>query len=108
MNVTSANEIASLDTRLFPVTKALAIMHNTGAAMFGFFVLVAVWFGLFNGHRWAFFTLLLAGVFVQGMWFFADSLVGNKTIIVNIVFSCLLFAGLLFAGFGIFKHIKDF
>ncbi len=101
--VFSENEIASLDTRLFPVTKSLAIMHNTGAAMFGFFVLVTVWFGMFNGHRWAFFTLLLAGVFAQGMWFFADSLVGNKTMIVNLIFSGLLITGLLFSGFGIFK-----
>lgn len=101
--VFSDDEIASLDKKIFPITKSLAIMHNTGATIFGAFVLVIIWFGLFNGNKWAFFTLLFAGVFSQGMWLFADSIVGNKTIIVNVIFSCLFLAGILFSGYGLYK-----
>lgn len=101
--VFSDNEIEAFDTKILSVTKALAIMHNSGATIFGAFVLSVTWFVLNNAQKWSFWTLLLAGVLIHLMWFLSDSFIGNKTFMVNVIFSILFLVGISISGYGLFK-----
>jgi hypothetical protein len=76
-------EISTFDGKILGVTKSLAIMHNTGATVFGALVLVITWFGLINGYKWAFWTILIAGIMAHAMWFLSDASIGSKTTAVN-------------------------
>ena len=80
-------------------------MHNSGAMLFGAFVLIITWFGLSDGQKWSFWTLLIAGVIVQGMGFLSDSILGNRTIVVNAVLTALFLAGIALSGYGLLKLI---
>lgn len=96
-------QINTIDPQALTTTKALAIMHNSGAILCTFLVLVLVWTGLSHGYKWAFAVLLIAGIFGHAFWFIGDSYIGNKTIIINAILSALFLAGIGIAGYGIFR-----
>lgn len=96
-------EIGAYDQKILTVTKSLAIMHNTGATLFGAFVLVMTWCGVNPGHRWSFWTLLVAGAFAHGMWFLADSFIGNRTLVVNLVLTSAFVVGAVVCGYGLYR-----
>jgi hypothetical protein len=96
-------EISACDPKMLTVTKSLAIMHNTGATIFGGLVLVMTWYGVNQHHRWAFWTLLAAGAFAHGMWFLADFFVGKKTLAVNIVLTSGFVVGAVLCGYSLYR-----
>lgn len=100
----SDEELAALDAKYVATTKALAIMHNSGAVIGTFLSLVIIWTGLIHGHKWAFWTLLLVGIFGHTFWFVVDSIIGNQTLIVNSVFTVLFLVGISLAGYAIFAR----
>ena len=100
--VFSDREIGAYDRRTLGVTKSLAILHNTGALIFGGLVLVLTWSGIQQGSRWAFWALLSAGLLAQGMWFVADSVVGNPTRKVNLPLTALFVVGAALSGYALY------
>ncbi len=48
----SNEELLALDTKYVTTTKALAIMHNSGAVVGTFLFLVIIWTGLIQGYKW--------------------------------------------------------
>jgi hypothetical protein len=102
--VFTENEISSLDTKVIDTTKSLAILHNSGAVIVTLFCLIIIWTSLVNGHKWAFWTLLFAGIWGHVFWFISDRFTGNETLIVNIIFAAIFLAGISLAGYGMFKQ----
>lgn len=95
-------EIGAYDQKMLIATKSLAIMHNSGATIFGALMLVLTWFGINQSHRWAFWTLLAVGAFAHAMWFLADSFVGNKTLVVNVILTSAFAVGAILCGYGLY------
>jgi len=96
-------EIASYDPKILVVTKALATMHNTGATLLGILSLIMTWCGIHHGQKWAFWSLFAVGIIAQGMWFLADSMIGNRTVAVNIALTALFACGIILAGYGMYR-----
>ena len=97
-------ELSTLDAKYIATTKALAIMHNSGAILGTFLFLVIIWTSLISGYKWAFWVLLLAGIFGHTFWFIGDRFIANETLKVNIVLTALFLVGISLAGYGIFKR----
>jgi len=97
-------ELSTLDAKYVATTKALAIMHNSGAVLGTFLSLAIIWTSLINGHKWAFWVLLLAGIFGHTFWFIGDRFIGNETLKVNTALTALFLVGISLAGYGIFKR----
>jgi hypothetical protein len=95
-------EISKLDSKVLATTKSLAILFNTSAAALSFLSVVVVWCALVKGQQWAFWALLLVGVFAQAMGFVADAAIGTKTLIPNLVLTALFAVGIVLAGYGMF------
>ena len=96
-------EINAIQPKALTTTKALAIMHNSGATLSTFLSIVVVWTGLVHGYKWAFLVLLIAGIFGHTFWFIGDSFIGNKTLIVNVILSALFLTGISLVGYSIFR-----
>ncbi len=95
-------QLQTLDEKYVITTKALAIMHNTGATISTFFFLVIIWTSLIKGYKWAFWILLIAGIFGHIFWFVGDRYIGNQTLIVNSILTALFIVGISLAGYGIY------
>ncbi len=105
LKMTFTNEqLSTLDEKYIATTKALAIMHNTGATIGTFFFLVIIWTSLIQGNKWAFWVLLIAGIFGHIFWFVGDRYIGNQTLIVNSILTALFLIGIGLAGYGIFTR----
>ena len=97
------NEMAGLDAKVLAATRSLAILHNAGAVLGTALTLVIVWTSLVHGQRWAFWTLLCAGIWGHVMWFLSARCIGNQTQAVNLAFAVVFLVGIGLAGRGIFK-----
>ncbi len=97
----SESEIADLNEKYLLSTKSLAVMHNSGATICSILVLVIIWTGLMGNRKWAFWTILLVGILSHITWFYSDVLIGNKTLIVNIVFTIIFLVGIILAGIAL-------
>jgi hypothetical protein len=95
------NEIEAASPKLLVTTKALTIMHNSGATLLSFIVVVLIWTCLIHGYKWSFWLLLFVGIFGHTFWYIGDSFIGNKTLIVNSILTALFAVGISFAGYGI-------
>ena len=100
--VLTDKQISNLDKKVMSATKSLAILHNSGAVLGTIIILIIIWTSLINGHKWAYWTLLFAGIWGHSTWFVSDRFIGNETLIVNIVFTLIFITGISLAGFGIF------
>ena len=96
-------EISSIDSKVLGVTKALAINHNTGATIFSLFSIIIIWFALNNGQKWSFWGLLILGLFSHIIWFLSDSLIGNKSLVVNVILLLIFVIGISLSGIGLFN-----
>ena len=104
MRMTFTNEeLQALDAKYVATTKALAIIHNTGAVCATFLSLVIIWTDLIHGYKWAFWVLLLVGIFGHTFWFVGDSVIGNQTLKVNSILTAMFLVGICLAGYGLFK-----
>ena len=81
----------------------LGILHNSEAVLITLFCLIIILTSLFNGYKWAFWTLLFAGIWAHTFWFISDRFISNETFIVNIVFAAIFLVGISLAGYGINK-----
>ncbi len=97
------SEIATVHEKCLRASKALAILHNTEAVILSGLVLMITWNVLAKEIRWGFWIVLLAGLLSHIVWFYSDTLIGNRTMVVNIALSSLFAAGVALAGFSLYR-----
>jgi hypothetical protein len=97
-------EIPKLDGRVLAITRSLAILFNTSAVALSLLSVLVVWCALYRGQQWAFWALLVVGLFGQAMGFVADAAIGTKTLIPNLALTALFAVGIALAGYGVFHY----
>lgn len=97
------DEISGVDSKVLTTTKSLAIMHNSGATILSILTIGIIWTSLINNQKWTFWLILLVGLFAYLTWFYADNIIGNKTLIVNLVFTIVFLAGIILSGISIYR-----
>jgi hypothetical protein len=95
-------EVPKLDSKVLATAKSLAVLFNTSAAALSFLAVWVIWCALIKGQHWAFWALLLVGVFAQAMGLVADAAIGTKTLMPNLVLTALFVIGIALAGYGLF------
>jgi hypothetical protein len=98
------SEVANLDAKFLATVKCLAILFNACAAGMSLVSLFVIWCALVKGQHWAFWAILLSSGLTQVMSFVADSAIGTKTLIPNLVLSLLFVIGIGLSGYAIFKR----
>lgn len=102
--VFEATEIAGLDARVIASLNTLTILYNSCSMALSVLVWLLIRKGLTAGQEWAFWVLLFAIGFVEGMAFVASAGVGNARWQVNVVQGALYVVGIGLSGFSIFKR----
>jgi hypothetical protein len=95
---------ANLDVKTLATIKCLAILFNACAAGMSLVSLFVIWCALIKGEHWAFWALLLSSGLTQVMAFVADSAIGTKTLIPNLVLSLLFVISTALCGYAIFRQ----
>jgi hypothetical protein len=93
--------IANLDELTLRTFKSLAIYFNSAVVASCVGGLFVIWMGLARGQGWAFWALLITAIIGQVSGFVADSFIGNKTLVINMVFTILYLLGIGLSGFGL-------
>lgn len=94
-------EVAGLDEQVLATFKSLAIYFNSTVVSFCLLSIIIIWAGLSHGHGWAFWALFTTLGISQIMGFIADSFIGNKTLVVNIVFTAIYLLGMGLSWYGL-------
>jgi hypothetical protein len=87
-------QIARLDKQVLTTFKSLAVYFNSAVVTFCVLSIFVIWMGLAQGQRWAFWALLITMGISQILSFVADSLIGNRTLVVNIIFTVAYMLGI--------------
>jgi hypothetical protein len=95
------SEIAGLSDQVLRTFKSLAVYFNSAVVASCIGGLFVIWMGLAQGHKWAFWALLTTAIVGQVSGFVADSFIGNKTLVINMVFTILYLLGIGLSGFGL-------
>ena len=94
-------EAAQLPGQVLATFKSLAIYFNSAVVTFCLLSIFVIWAALSQGHKWAFWALLITMGTGQIMAFIADSFIGNKTLVVNIVLTAVYLLGMGLSWFGL-------
>jgi hypothetical protein len=94
-------EIARLDKQVLTTFKSLAVYFNSAVVTFCLLSIFVIWMGLAQGQRWAFWALLITMGIGQISGFVADSLIGNKTLMVNIILTVVYLLGISLSWYGL-------
>jgi hypothetical protein len=94
-------EIARLDKPVLTTFKSLAVYFNSAVVTFCLLSIFVIWMGLAHGQRWAFWALFVTMGIGQISGFVADSLIGNKTLGVNIIFTVVYLSGIGLSWYGL-------
>jgi hypothetical protein len=101
--VMSEEEIAAADTRIYSVARFADIMLTSCATAFSALAIVIVWSGLHQARHWAFWALLLSGLFYQVMYLIADTHMANRVIIFNLASLVVFVVGIALAGYAVLR-----
>ncbi len=93
--------IANLDELTLTTFRSLAVYFNSAVVASCILGIFVIWMGLAQGHKWAFWALLITAGIGQASGFVADSFIGNKTLVINMVFTVLYLLGIGLSGFGL-------
>jgi hypothetical protein len=94
-------EIARLDKQVLTTFKSLAVYFNSAVVTFCLLSIFVIWMGLAQGQRWALWALLITLGIGQISGFVADSLIGNKTLMVNIILTVVYLLGISLSWYGL-------
>jgi hypothetical protein len=97
------NEISGIDSKILATIKSLAVLHNSEATTLSIITITIVWISLLNNQKWAFWLILFIGLFSSLIWFYTDHIIGNKTLIVNLVFTTIFLVGIILSGISIYR-----
>lgn len=95
-------EIAGLGEQVLRTFKSLAIYFNSAVMLFCLLSIFVIWMGLSRGQKWAFWALLISMGTGQMSGFIADSFIGNKTFVINIVFTIIYLSGIGLSCYGLY------
>jgi hypothetical protein len=101
--VLTDDEITAMGAKALAAVKSLGILHNAGAVLGTALILIIIWTSLVNGHKWAFWTILGAGIWGNAMWFLSVRYIDNQTLGVNGIFAAIFLLGISLASIGVFK-----
>jgi hypothetical protein len=94
-------EVARLGRPVLTTFKSLAVYFNSAVVTSCLLSIFVIWMGLAHGQRWAFWALLITMGLGHIFGFIADSLIGNKTLIVNIILSVVDLLGIGLSWYGL-------
>ncbi len=94
-------EIARLDKQVLTTFKSLAVYFNSAVVTFCLLSVFMIWMGLAHGQSWAFWALLITMGIGQILGFVAESLIGNKTLGVNIILTAVYLLGIGLSWYGL-------
>jgi len=97
-------ETANLSEQVLATFKSLAIYFNSAVATFCLLSIIVIWAALSQGHKWAFCALFITMGISHILAFVADSFIGNKTLVVNIVLTTIYLLGIGLSWFGLRTH----
>ncbi len=100
-------EIAGLSARTIAALNCFTILYNSCSLAVSMLTWPLIRKNLVAGQKWAFWLLLGAIGFIEGMAFLASSHIGNGRWQVNVVQSALYLTGISLSGFSIFKGAKN-
>jgi hypothetical protein len=94
-------EAAQLPEQVLATFKSLAIYFNSAVVTFCLLSIFVIWTGLSQGQRWAFWALFITMGIGQILAFIADSFIGNKTLVVNIILTAIYLLGMDLSWFSL-------
>jgi hypothetical protein len=94
-------DIARLDKPVLTAFKSLAVYFNSAVVTFCILSIFVIWMGLAQEQRWAFWALLITMGTGRILGFVADSLIGNKTLGVNIILTVVYLFGIGLSWYGL-------
>ena len=97
-------ETATLSQEIISMAKYLVILVNAFYVATCFLILVTIWKNLLKGQKWAFWVIAIVVGFMMIMGFLADTAIGNKNVILNIVLSVLALVGIVLSDYGLLKQ----
>jgi hypothetical protein len=95
------SEIARLDKQVLTTFKSLAVYFNSAVVTSCLLSIFVIWMGLAQGQKWALWALLITMAIGHILGFAADSLIGNKTLIVNIILTAADLLGIGLSWYGL-------
>lgn len=97
----SQAEASQLTEQVLASFKSLAIYFNSVVVTFCLLSIFVIWAALIQRERWAFWALLITMGLSQILAFVADSFIGNKTLMVNIILTTIYLLGIVLSWFGL-------
>lgn len=94
-------EAAQLPEQVLATFKSLAIYFNSAVVTSCLLSIFVIWAALSQGQKWAFWALLITMGIGQILAFVADSFIGNKTLVVNIVLTAIYLVGMGLSWLGL-------
>lgn len=94
-------EVAPLGEQVLATFKSLAVYFNSAVVTFCPLSIFVIWAGLSQGQKWAFWALFITMGITQILGFVADSFIGNKTLVVNIVLTAMYLLGMGLSWYGL-------
>jgi hypothetical protein len=94
-------EIGGLDPKVLAVVNAQAALANPCIAALCALVLVILWKGIVAQVRWTWWAVAAALCPLQVFGFASDAVLGHRNLLVNLVSSAILLAGLALSGYGL-------
>ncbi len=98
----SEAEIAGLSAKTIASLNAFTILYNSCSLVISVLLWPLIRKNLLSGQRSAFWMLVFAIGFIEGMAFLASSYIGNGRWQVNVVQSVLYLVGISLSGYSIF------
>ena len=86
---------------LLAVAILVAIIFNSAVFSFCLLSIFVIWAASSHGHKWAFWALLITMGLSQILAFIADSFIGNKILVVNIVLTAIYLFGVVLSWVGL-------
>ncbi len=94
-------EVSQLPEQVLATFKSLAIYFNSAVVTSCLLSIFVIWAALSQGHKWAIWALLFIMGIGQVSAFVADSFIGNKILVVNIVLTAIYLLGIALSWFGL-------
>jgi hypothetical protein len=94
-------ETANLGQQVLATFKSLAIYFNSAIVASCLLSIFVIWAALSQGQKWAFWALFVTMGISQMMAFIADSFIGNKTLLVNIILTAVYLLGMVLSWLGL-------
>jgi hypothetical protein len=94
-------DVSQLPEQVLATFKSLAIYFNSAIVTSCLLSIFVLWAALSLGLKWAFWALFITMGIGQILAFVADSVIGNKTLMVNIILTAIYLLGIALSWLGL-------